>query len=90
MIEFVFTTNLYQNCQESTPLVESISQKVLLYLHMADITNPINKSIEINIDVSCPYMYLTFFAITAEYHIASNTTSVLIVSLSYVMSNICA
>ena len=28
-------------------------------------------------------MYLNFFAITAEYHITSNTTSVLIVSLGY-------
>ena len=35
-------------------------------------------------------MYLTFFAITAEYHITSNTTSVLIVSLRYVIPNICA
>ena len=35
-------------------------------------------------------MYLTFFLITAEYHITSNTTSVLIVSLRYVIPNICA
>ena len=35
-------------------------------------------------------MYLTIFAITAEYNIASNTTSVLIVSLSYVIPNIYA
>ena len=63
---------------------------VTLYLHVIGTNNLINKSVKININFSCSHTYLTFFAITAEYHIASNTTSVLIVSLSYVIPNICA
>ena len=51
---------------------------------------PINKSLKITLDSSCLYLYLTNFAITAEYNIAFKATSVLIVSLSYAIPNICA
>ena len=63
---------------------------VALYLHVICANHLINKSVKINTDFSCSHIYLTFFTITAEYHIAFNTTSVLIVSLSYVIPNICA
>ena len=42
-----------------------------------------NKSVKININNS------SFFSITAEYHITSNTTNVPIVSFNHVIPNIC-
>ena len=90
IIEIVSTSKSCPKCLKFNILIGKYITIVPLYLHVTCANNLINKSVKINIDFSCSHMYLTFFAITAEYHIASNTTSVLVVSLSYVISNICA